>query len=118
MTKAFEDLKMDRTAVDPDGKRNRQYHYCTQGYLANEISIKADPNNRTLGEVLRQKLDDVGLSDVMIGVDQDSLGRLQALDFPDLWTLAKNLFSSEDNTFFPTIQNLTTTMPSMVEGIG
>ena len=89
---------MDRTSVDPDGKRNRQYHYCTQGYLANEISIKADPLKRTLGEVLRQKLQEIGLRDIMVGVDptdEDSLGRLQALDFPDLWTLAKKLFSSE-----------------------
>ena len=50
---------MDKISVDPDGTRNRQYHFTTQGYLANEVSVRADQDKRTLGQILRQKLKEV-----------------------------------------------------------
>ena len=50
---------MDKISVDPDGTRNRQYHFTTQGYLANEVSVRADQEQRTLGQILRQKLKEV-----------------------------------------------------------
>ena len=50
---------MDKISVDPDGTRNRQYHFTTQGYLANEVSVRADQEKRTLGQILRQKLKEV-----------------------------------------------------------
>ena len=50
---------MDKISVDPDGTRNRQYHFTTQGYLANEVSVRADQDKRTLGQILKQKLKEV-----------------------------------------------------------
>ena len=59
LSKEFEAMSMDKISVDPDGTRNRQYHFTTQGYLANEVSVRADQDKRTLGQILRQKLKEV-----------------------------------------------------------
>ena len=60
----------------------------------------------------------IGLEDVMIGTNEDkeAFERVAALDFPSLWRMAKNLFNTNQDTFYPTFQNIKSNFPSMIEG--
>ena len=117
-SKELEALKLEADSIEWDGSKRRKYHYFTQGFLANEISYRADPRGRTLGQLLRKQLGEVGIDDVSIGIepsDQDHLDRLVPLDFPDPWVLLKKFWLSKDDNFINALGVLKN-LPHMIKG--
>ena len=65
----------------PSGKR-REYHAITRGWILNEVFRRVDPQNRTIGEYLRQELSEPLSADVMIGLEESELERRSAVSIP------------------------------------
>ncbi len=67
----------------PSGKR-REYHSITRGWLLNEVFRRVDPQNRTIGEYLRQELSSPLGADVVIGLQESELGLRTPVSLPSI----------------------------------
>ena len=65
------------------GKR-REYHSITRGWLLNEVFRRVDPQNRTIGEYLRQELSLPLGADVVIGLKESELERRSPVSLPSI----------------------------------
>ena len=70
----------------PSGKR-REYHALTRGWILNEVFRRGDPQNRTIGEYLRQELSVPLSADVVIGLEESELERRSPVSVPKPWRL-------------------------------
>jgi len=58
------------------------YHPVTYGFLAGEIAYRADPEQRTLGRILREELAQVSKADVWIGLPANEHARCAQMQKP------------------------------------
>jgi len=61
-----------------DGVR-REYHMITRGWILNEVVRRADPQGRTIGELLEDKLSAPLSIDIKIGLQGRDLGRVMPI---------------------------------------
>lgn len=59
-----------------DGSNRCEYHAVTRGWVVNEIFRRVDPQQRTVGEFLRQEINDPLAVEALVGVDEQELERV------------------------------------------
>lgn len=69
----------------PSGKR-REYHSITRGWVLNEVFRRVDPQDRTIGEYLREELSIPLDADVVIGLKESELERRSPVSVPSVLT--------------------------------
>ncbi len=55
---------------------DRSYHTVTQGYIQNEIFRRLDPEGRTMGEALREEIEEPLGAEVHFGLNQEKMARV------------------------------------------
>lgn len=58
------------------GKKRREYHAITRGWIVNEVFRRVDPDGHTIGEFLRQDISGPLQADSFVGVKEEELGRI------------------------------------------
>ena len=82
-----ENIKQNRIGIQieehPQMYRNpnssREYHALTRGWVINEIVRRVDPQGRTMGQILRQEIQEPMGLDVFVGLKQQELDRRSPL---------------------------------------
>ncbi|KRX10172.1 Beta-lactamase/transpeptidase-like protein [Pseudocohnilembus persalinus] len=77
-------------------KSTREYHAGTRGYILNEIVRRVDPQQRTIGEILKQEFTDKIDADIYIGVPKEKMKQCVDLIFSistnPLWAYAHSIW--------------------------
>lgn len=60
-----------------DGSNRCEYHAVTRGWVVNEIFRRVDPQQRTIGEFLRQDVNGPLAVEALVGVTEDELARVE-----------------------------------------
>ncbi|MFK7977587.1 MAG: serine hydrolase domain-containing protein [Halioglobus sp.] len=59
-----------------DGANRCEYHAVTRGWVVNEIFRRVDPQQRTIGEFLRQEINEPMAVEALVGIDDQELERV------------------------------------------
>ena len=78
--KTISQLEMQAPIFEPGSASG--YHPVTYGFLAGEIAFRADPQQRTLGRILREELAQVIGADVWIGLPPEEHARCAQMQKP------------------------------------
>lgn len=60
-------------------EEKREYHAITRGWVVNELVRRVDPEGRTIGELLRQEINQPLDADIAVGISDDDLQRIFTL---------------------------------------
>lgn len=61
-------------------EEKREYHAITRGWVVNELVRRVDPQGRTIGELLKQEINQPLDADVAVGISGDDLQRIFSLE--------------------------------------
>jgi len=80
---------------------DRDYHFFTRGWIANEIVRRADPQGRTIGEFIRDEINPQLDTDVYIGVPENKRKQMGKLTIRNPVEIAHKAVTGTDDDFNP-----------------